>query len=200
MASIISHLQQIDRQLELLLPVEEILQACRDVGYRFRIRVLNPALTVHLLILQLLAKSSMRGARRVARMQIIRQAVAQAKATLPLQMMLNLVEAVCRRAMSLVERDSDSDWHGHRLVLVDGTSCRVDDTPALRKRYGKASNQRGLSDLDEQAAFHASAQAVAVAADRLSNLPAWVQAHLGLDHHGSAGSQAVPGQFADPVV
>lgn len=143
MASIISHLQQIDRQLELLLPVEEILQACRDVGYRFRSRVLNPALTVHLLILQLLAESSMRGVRRVARLQITRQAVAQAKARLPLQMMLNLVEAVSRRAMGLVERDSD--WHGHRLVLADGTSSRLDDTPALRKRYGKASNQRGLS-------------------------------------------------------
>jgi hypothetical protein len=143
MANIISHLQQIDRQLELLLPVEEILQACRDVGYRFRVRVLNPALTVHLLILQLLADSSMRGVRRVARLEITRQAVAQAKARLPLQMMLNLVEAVCQRAMSLVE--SDSDWHGHRLVLADGTSCRVDDTKALRKRYGKASNQRGVS-------------------------------------------------------
>lgn len=142
MASIVSGLRQINRQLELLLPADEILQACREAGYRFRIRVLNPALTVHLLILQLLARSSMRGVRRVASLQITRQAIAQAKARLPLQLMLKLVETLCQRALSLVE---EADWHGHRLVLVDGTCDRVDDTPALRKRYGKPSNQRGPS-------------------------------------------------------
>ena len=57
--------------------------------------------------------------------------------------MLNLVETLCQRAMSLVKEDTD--WHGHRLVLVDGFCDRVDDTQALRKRYGKPSNQRGPS-------------------------------------------------------
>ena len=144
MASIASSLRQVNRELELLLPAEDILRACRDAGYRFRVRLLDPALTVHFLILQLLAQSSLRGLRRIVHLKISKQAIAQARVRLPLALMLKLVETLCQRAAGLAEA-AGADWRGHRLVMVDGSCCRVDDTPALRKSFGKPSNQRGSS-------------------------------------------------------
>jgi hypothetical protein len=143
MASILPRLHRVNVQLQLLLPAQQILRACRQAGYRFRKRALNPAMTVHILILQLLAHTSLRGVRAVAGLKVTRQAINQARKRLPLCVMLKLVERICRNACSGLS--GQGDWHGHRVVLFDGTVCRADDTPQLRKRYGKASNQRGLS-------------------------------------------------------
>jgi hypothetical protein len=149
MASILPRLHRVNVQLELLLPAQQILEACRRAGYRFRKRVLDPAVSVHILIVQLLACTSLRGVRAVAGVKVTRQAINQARKRLPLCVMLELVQRLCRSAClqssGPAGGDGVTDWHGHRLVLLDGTVCRADDTPELRKRYGKASNQRGLS-------------------------------------------------------
>lgn len=143
MASILPRLHLVNVQLESLLPAEQILQGCREAGYRFRERVLNPALTVHLLILQLLACTSLRGVRAVAGLGITKQALGQARKRLPLQIMLQLVQRLCGQGAR--HDPGGSRWHGHRLVLLDGTCTRTDDTKELSRRYGKASNQRGRS-------------------------------------------------------
>lgn len=143
MASIVSRLRQINRDLESLLPAREILQACRDAGYHFRDRVLSPALTVHVLILQLLAHSSLRGVRVIANLPITKQAIAKARGRLPLSVMLTLVQTLNDRMMGAGPQAGA--WRKHRLVMVDGTCCRIDDTQALSNKYHKASNQRGRS-------------------------------------------------------
>jgi hypothetical protein len=56
--------------------------------------------------------------------------------------MLQLVQTLCRSLGALA--GTQAHWHGHRLVLLDGTCCRVDDTAELAGRYGKSRNQRGL--------------------------------------------------------
>lgn len=143
MASILPRLRQVNVQLELLLPAEMIVQACRDAGWRFRKRVLDPVRTIHIMVLQLLAHTSLRGVRIVAGLKVSKQAIAQARKRLPLNVMLQLVQSLCDRATACL--GGQSDWHGHRLVMLDGTCGRVDDTPELSRRYGKSRNQRGLS-------------------------------------------------------
>ena len=142
MASIAQSLKRINQELDLFLPLDQIHQACRDAGYRFRQCKLCPSLTVHLLILQLLASVSFRGLRRVARILPTKQAIAQARARLPLAALLQLVQMLCQR----VTRDPAGErWFGHRLVLIDGTCSHTPDSPQLRQKYGKGKNQRGTS-------------------------------------------------------
>lgn len=143
MASISPRLCRIKQHIELHLPAEDILKACHEAGYRFRRRVLDPVLTVQILILQLLESVSIRGAWRAARLGITIQAIAQARGRLPLAVMLQLTRGLSQKLCAAL--GAEPDWHGHRLVLLDGTCARVDDTPELAGHYGKARNQRGLA-------------------------------------------------------
>jgi Transposase DDE domain len=143
MVSILVALRTVNHMLDQWLPGEQIYQACRQAGYRFRERILNPAATVHLLVLQLMAHSALRGVRRVAQLSLVsRQAIHQARQRLPLSVLLQLVQQLCQRMVASIE---PTRWQGLQLVLVDGSCCYAPDTPTVRAKYGKGSNQRGSS-------------------------------------------------------
>ena len=139
MATFSESLRQIKAQVEQLVPDEHIFQTCRDVKHKWRKRVLNPAVTVHLFLLQLLAKVAMTGLRHVARISVTAQAICKAKKRLPLQVLMELV----RR--SAPEGPPQSLWKGLTLYLADGMGFMTPDTPELARKYGKAKNQRGTS-------------------------------------------------------
>lgn len=139
-ASISSALGAIKAQLDQQLPTTTIVDLARQLGHRWRQRLLDPATTVHLFLLQLLAAVSLAGLRRVAKVSVSAQALCAAKMRLPLKLLMELVEW----ASGSEDRTSDL-WLGHRLRLVDGSSFLTDDTAELTRSYGKASNQRGQS-------------------------------------------------------
>jgi hypothetical protein len=66
MASISAARRSIKSELEEPLPESIITDQARAAGHRWRVRKLTPAITVHLFLLQLLAKVSMAGLRQVA--------------------------------------------------------------------------------------------------------------------------------------
>jgi len=84
MATFSAALRHVKEHLDRLVPEDQVRQLCRDLGYRWRDRVLGPAVTVQLFLLQLLARVSMRGVGRVAELSVTAQAVCAAKMRLPL--------------------------------------------------------------------------------------------------------------------
>ena len=145
MASISHALGRIKSELEQVLPESVIDAQARAVGHRWRNRKLGPAATIHLFLLQLLAKVALAGVRHVAGIAVSAQAICKAKQRLPLGLLLRLVEHSCEASRAQAPSSESELFHGHRVTLVDGTSFMTPDTPELAARCGKGGNQRGKS-------------------------------------------------------
>jgi DDE family transposase len=140
MANLSPSLRHVKSHLDQLVPEDQILQLCRQIKHNWRDRVLNPALTVQLFLLQLLSKVALEGLRHVAAVSVSAQAICQAKMRLPLQLLIELV------GRSVPNKVGESRWRGLVVYLADGMSFLIPDKPALAKRFGRASNQRGASN------------------------------------------------------
>src|ERR1700677_2318238 len=70
MANLSDSLQHVKEHLDQLCPDENVCQICKRLGHKWRNRVLNPATTVHLFLLQLLANVSMEGVRNGAGLSV----------------------------------------------------------------------------------------------------------------------------------
>jgi hypothetical protein len=134
--------------------VDEALmeRVCRQAGHRWRRRVLDPLSSVQLLLLQLLAQVGLTGLRHATQAagRVSAQAICQARQALPLSVWLKLLEHSCVAACSAAGvaagvGEAPGLWHGLRVFLADGMSMLAPDTPPLRRRYGKGSNQHGPS-------------------------------------------------------
>lgn len=137
MATISHALRHVKAHLDELIPEQDILRTCRRLGYAWRDRLLGPAVTVQLFLLQLLAKVAMEGLRHVASLSVTAQAICKAKQRLPLKVLMELVRRSGGAPQSL--------WKGLTVYLADGMSFMTPDTPELARRYGKGKNQRGSS-------------------------------------------------------
>lgn len=144
MASIGLALLGIKSRLDEHLPKDEIERACRSLGHVWRRRVLDPATTVHLMLLQLLAGVGLCGLRHVSKLAVSAQAVAQARARLPVQLWTELLSRLDPRR-DAAPASTSTLWKGLRAWIADGMSFLVPDTPELAGRYGRAMNQRGPS-------------------------------------------------------
>jgi hypothetical protein len=146
MATISAPLARIKSELDRYVPSGLVEDACRASGHAWRERKLGPATTVHLFLLQLLARVALAGVRHVADLAVSAQALCKAKARLPRAVLERLVTAVC--AGAAVGDDDDGDgqrWRGLRVRVVDGLSCLTRDTAELARKFGKPRNGRGTS-------------------------------------------------------
>ena len=140
MATFSAAAQHVKEHLEQCLPCQCIVDTCRDIGYRWRKRVLDPAAVVQLFLLQLLAQVALRGLRRVAQIDVSAQALCAARMRLPLKLFRELV------ARSVPDGPCSSGlFKGFKTYLADGLSFNTPDTPELARKYGKPSNQRGTT-------------------------------------------------------
>ena len=138
MATFSAALGHVKQHVERCLPQECVCQICAEIGYRWRERQLGPALTIHLVVLQLLAKVALRGLRRVAGIPVSAQAICAAKMRLPVRLFFKLVERSVPRGLSA--QDLYKQW---KVYLADGTGFMTPDSPELARRYGKSKNQAG---------------------------------------------------------
>jgi len=134
-------LRRIQRDVAHVLDARQIAAICREAGYHFRRRVLDPVTTIHLFIIQIL-----NGNFAIARLRdfsdrlFSEAAYCRARARLPLtvlQTLLQRVAAAFRPTMHDYGR-----WHGHRTFHVDGSSFSMPDTPELQRAFGQPGNQR----------------------------------------------------------
>ena len=140
MISINRVIGQVKDELNTVLAAETIFQHCRTVGHRWRRSPLNPAMVVHLFILQLLeGNTACSHVRMFSDEPFTTSAYCQARRRLPLVVIVRLARHVART----VERvcDGNGRWRGHRLWRVDGTGVSMPDTPELRARFGQSRMQ-----------------------------------------------------------
>ena len=150
-------LRHIKVELATLLDAPTILALCREVGYQWRTRQLDPVTTVPLFLLQILhGNTACSHWPHLAAQRFTASAFCQARTRLPLgvwQPWLRRTSAVCEQTT----RD-EGRWRGHRTFLVDGSSFSMPDRPDLQEEFGQPSGQRpgcGFPGAHLLALFHA---------------------------------------------
>jgi hypothetical protein len=138
---IIPILGRLRQDITAWLSKETIEEACHRVGHSWRDRILDPATTIYLFLLQVLhGNTACQHVVHFGGWSFSDSAYCQARKRLPLavfQWLLEKTAAAFRSATS-----SDSRWLGHRVWLVDGSSFSMPDEPELQHHFGQPGCQR----------------------------------------------------------
>jgi hypothetical protein len=157
--SILAAVRQIKSDLARFLRPTLIHRLCAGVGHLWRNRVLDPATTVHLFLLQILnGNAPCSQVPRLGDVDCSAEAYCQARQRLPLQLLKNLLLAH-NQSLDASPTPDDGRWRGHRTFLVDGSSLSMQDTPELQKEYGQPGGQKpgcGFPVMHLLALFHAT--------------------------------------------
>jgi hypothetical protein len=155
MAIVFASFDRIKLELDRYLPATQVEQICRDSGHRWRERQLGPVLTVQLFVLQILnCNTAIRHLRHLAKLPVKAAAYCKARMRLPLDALQELLrqsaaamgEALAGQLKALNDSaaiaTTAADWRGHRVLLVDGSSTIVPDTPQLQKVFQQPKGQK----------------------------------------------------------
>ena len=117
-----------------------IVALCRSIGHVWRTRQLDPVVTLQGFLLQILhGNTACSHVPRLLGKEVTAEAYGQARSRLPLEFFQRLLEEVCSRLRGSI--DTTSSWHGHRVWVIDGSSCSMPDTPELQQAFGQPSGQ-----------------------------------------------------------
>src|SRR5262245_4570686 len=109
-------LRQIRVDIAAVLDPAALRDLCRELGHRWRERLLDPVTTIHLFLLQILhGNTACAHLPRLTGVAFTASAYCQARARLPLA----VLQAVLRRLAEAVAplNDSTGLWRGHRTWL-----------------------------------------------------------------------------------
>jgi hypothetical protein len=139
-ANILRAIAHIKADVARQLSATMIEQACHEVGYTWRQRVLGPVATLHAFLLQVLhGNTACDHVPHLLGGGFSGEAYAQARIRLPLELFDRLLAAVCGALGQC--RDEAARWCGHRVWLLDGTGCSMPDTPELQRAFGQPGGQ-----------------------------------------------------------
>lgn len=140
MATLRSTLEQVKRQFHEFLPPTVILHVCQKHQYRFRQRVLGPVETLLAFCLQVMhGNVACLALRHWLGPTMTDSAYCQARQRLPLK----IYQAVVRRLSEGFGLEVQAErWNGHRVVLVDGSTFSMPDTPELQTHFGHPPGQK----------------------------------------------------------
>lgn len=134
-------LGRVKKDLARVLEPTMLAELCREVGHRWRDRLLDPVTTIHLFILQIVnGATACAHVSHLGGMVFTTSAYCQARARLPLVLMEKLLRRVVQ-ALLPVTREVGL-WLGHRTFLLDGSSFSMPDTPELQKEFGQPGQQK----------------------------------------------------------
>jgi hypothetical protein len=138
---IIPILSRLRQDIAAGLSKETIEEACRQANHSWRKRILDPATTISLFLLQVFhGNTACLHVVHFGGWSFTDSAYCQARKRLPLAVyhwLLEKTAAVFRSAT-----DHSSRWLGHRVWLVDGSSFSMPDTPELQRHFGQPGGQR----------------------------------------------------------
>jgi len=122
-----------------------ILDLCRQLGLRFRRGPLDPVHTIHLFLLQILhGNTAVTHLRHLSPRRFTASAYCQARQRLPLELFTRLVRTVTDAMFDAI--DAGRAGATPRVVMLDGSSFSMPDTPQLMSRFGHPPGQkRGCS-------------------------------------------------------
>ena len=139
--SILHALAQIKADVAVHLQAATIERICRELGHTWRDRVLTPVVTVHAFLLQVLhANTACDHVPHLMGGRFTGEAYCQARRRLPLALFERLLRAVIDALGSC--REQAERWCGHRIWLLDGSSCSMPDTPELQQAFGQPGAQK----------------------------------------------------------
>jgi len=140
MAIILCAIAQIKADVAALLEATTIERLCREIGYGWRDRILTPVVTVHGFLMQVLhGNTACDHVPHLLGKSFTGEAYCQARRRLPLALFERLLDAVIHSLASC--RDAAATWCGHRVWLLDGSSCSMPDTPELQEAFGQPGAQ-----------------------------------------------------------
>lgn len=144
MASILTSLKRAQNgTFELSLPASLVTDACREVGYRFRERLLTPALTLQLFCLQILhGNTAITHLRHLAGIDFSPSSYSEARARLPLDLLLTLLERMSGLMADAASAVCPPPLFGRRLVVVDSTTFSMPDMAGLVQYFGLPPGQK----------------------------------------------------------
>jgi hypothetical protein len=139
--SILRAVARIKADVAAHLQAATIERVCRELGHKWRDRVLNPVVTVHAFLLQVLhGYTACDHVPHLMGGKFTGEAYCQARRRLPLALFERLLSAVIESLGSC--RDQAERWCGHRVWLLDGSGCSMPDTPELQKAFGQPGGQK----------------------------------------------------------
>ena len=122
------------------LSARTIKYLCVLLGYTWRNRILDPVITIHVFLLQILhGNTDCAAMSRLSDFLFSGAGYCKARMRLPLTLYEILFCPVCN-AINL-ESHGTGFWKGHRTWLLDGTSFSMPDTKALHNHFGQPSGQ-----------------------------------------------------------
>src|SRR5258708_162295 len=140
-ASILRALARIKADVAAHLQAATIEAICRELGHTWRDRILTPAVTVHAFLLQVLhGNTACDHVPHLMGGRFSGEAYGQARRRLPLELFQRLLSAVI--GLLAACRDEAQRWCGHRVWLLDGSSCSMPDTPELQRAFGQPGAQK----------------------------------------------------------
>ena len=141
MVSINHVIRTVKEDVADLLEPESIFGICREVGHKWRKSLLNPAVLIHVFVMQILScNTACTHLRLLSGLSFTASAYCQARKRLPLKVIQLLVQRLCHRL--IVGSDQNSLWHGHRVWRADGSSASMPDTPELQNYFGQPTGQK----------------------------------------------------------
>jgi hypothetical protein len=139
MASISRVLSRIKDELHELLPAGDIERLCRDIKYNYRRRKLDPVVTIHLFIQQVLhCNTAITHLPHLSDVKFDPSAYCTARKRLPLKVFQELLKHI---GAAVRDHPARGLWIGHRVCLVDGSSSSMPDTPGLQAEFGQSGKQ-----------------------------------------------------------
>lgn len=140
MASISRVLERIKHDLHQLIPAEAVEQMCRDLKHRYRKRKLDPLTTIQLFVQQVLhCNTALTHLPFLSGLDFDASAYCDARARLPLKLLQRLLRKTADALRN--ELNCRGLWEGHRIWLVDGSTCSMPDTAELRQEFGQPHGQ-----------------------------------------------------------
>jgi hypothetical protein len=138
---IIPILDRLRQDIAAGLAKDTIEEACRESNYSWRRRILDPATTIYLFLLQILhGNTACQHVVHFGSWSFTDSAYCQARKRLPLAVYHRLLEKIA--ATSRAATAGESRWLGHRVWLVDGSSFSRPDEPELQRHFGQPGVQR----------------------------------------------------------
>ena len=140
-----------------VLSATVIEQLCEDLGHEYRQRVLDPVVTVHTFLTQVLhGNTACSHLPHLMGLDFSAAGYCKARVRLPLTLLETLFDRVSEGLHS--ERHAASQWQGHRTWHLDGSSFSMADRPELQEAFGQPGNQKkgcGFPVAHILALFHA---------------------------------------------
>lgn len=145
--------QRVKDDAHHLLAPAAIERALLAAGHDWRVRELPPVVLIGLMMTQVLHATSLRGALRAGCVDATPTALCKAKQKMPLDVIQHLVSDLAGQAQGVIDSSKPCCPVGvlpgqlpgqlpGRVVMVDGSSASMPDTPALQNAFGQPGNAK----------------------------------------------------------